>query len=417
MSDPHHALAISNGKNGSTWDAESARQAICTVTKEACLKTFGEKLEAILLTGSMGRREASFDFKEGRCKCLGDAEFMVVFKQKSELPSSLQVQQVRESIESKLVLSAIHCAVDLSPINRDYLQKLPPHVFSYELKHGSTIVWGNTEILDVIPNFSVTDLSKEDAWRLLCNRLLELFECADELTSGNEIISEQLEYKVAKLYLDMATSLLVFEGSYAPSYQLRREQLQQLAGQSPKQVLLGQDLSVFGLRVSECTDKKLGVSGSSTKHNFPFCAEAIRQARGLWRSELVILTGKTDSLSDAQLLDTWAKSQPFQQKIRGWLYIARAQGWHRSIRQWPKWLKMLWKGSPRYWIYSASCSLLFSLAEPASDQTVANFSASKSRTELPVLRSTAASGTPSSWQEFAKDVLWNYKTFLVGTRV
>jgi glutathione peroxidase-family protein len=73
---------------------------------------------------------------------------------------------------------------------------------------------------------------------------------------------------------------------------------------------------------------------------------------------------------------------------------------------------MSWKGSPRYWIYSASCSLLFELAE--NDASPKQTKQPRVLAGLPVSQNAARG--PQGWQEFAKDILWNYKKFLVGTR-
>jgi hypothetical protein len=275
---------------------------------------------------------------------------MVVFRI-GPLPSSSDLEQLRQGIETELASRGIACSVDLSAIRRGYLESLPAQVFSYELKYGSEVLWGNTKIVDAIPDFSPSELSKEDAWRLLCNRLLELFECAEDLATNPEPSSDPLDYKVTKLYLDMATSLLIFQDSYAPSYQEREKQLLGMANAAAQVTMPGCDVRELAKQVSACTERKLG-NDSSRSEKLPLnYKEAIRQARGLWRAELARLTGKAVTLSDDQLLLAWAKSRPFGEKVRGWMYVVRAQGWHRSIGQWPRWLKMSWKGSPRYWIY------------------------------------------------------------------
>jgi hypothetical protein len=399
-------------------DTASLCGIICECVQRACVTEFGDRLRAIVLTGSMARSEASFAHEEDYWVVSGDAEFLVVFEKGLALPSAAALQTIRQRIEGNLRQHKIRCIVDLSAVRLRYFRHLPPHIFSYELKHCGRVIWGDARILQLIPDFSVDELSLEDAWRLLCNRMIELLECAPELSSGGNPPSAKLHYRTLKLYLDMATSLLIFLRAYAPTFQERREILCRLADHGARPEEYPFELKSFSDRVAQCTDQKL------MPHLDTNCCldlswrTAIHAAHLLWRWELARLTGVKKALSDRELFDKWRRRQPLGERVRGWLYVLRALGWHRSYSYWHHWVRFSWKASPRCWIYLVASNLLFQMAKdehPSSkpQQSVDWVSLGKL---LPVRNTTTRSLDPCSWEGLASDVVWNYREFLVGTR-
>jgi hypothetical protein len=379
---------------------------------------FGEQLNAVVLTGSMARGEATFVHENDSWVVPGDAEFMVVLENALTMPSAAALRMARQRIEGDLRRRGIRCTVDLSAVRPSYFRHLPPHIFSYELKHCGRVVWGNDRILQMIPEFSVDDLSLEDAWRLLCNRMLELLECAPELSSGGNPPSAKLHYRILKLYLDMATSLLVFSRAYAPTFQERTEILDQLANKVVRPEEYPFELRSFSDRVAQCTDQKLFPQLERERSVDLSWRTAIQTAHSLWRWELARLTGVKSPLSDRELLYKRMSMRPIGERVRGWLYVLRALGWHRSYACWPHWIRLLGNASPRYWIYLVASILLF---RAAVDDHVSN---KQQQSEdwvslgsfLPVRKITSEGSDRSSWEGLASDVVWNYREFLVGTR-
>src|SRR5206468_12625217 len=119
--------------------------------------------------------------------------------------------------------------IDFGLVAPDYCLKLPPHIFSFELKACGKQVFGQADVLSQIPEFSVAQILREDAWRLLCNRLMELLEYSEDLVVPDTKQTARLRYKLAKLSLDMATSFLIFKGHSAPTYAERCASLLALA--------------------------------------------------------------------------------------------------------------------------------------------------------------------------------------------
>jgi hypothetical protein len=160
-----------------------------------------------------------------------------------------------------------------------------------------------------------------------------------------------------KLYLDMATSLLILAERYVPGYAARADALCELAADRP---LLVRDIDLADLaaQVARCTAWKLR-PGPCPCDAAPrdFAIKALRLASCLWHCELRQLTGCGEQTKDSELMARWMESQPLGDRLRGWLYVARACGWLRAVHRWPRWARLAVHGSPRYRIYAVAGEL------------------------------------------------------------
>jgi hypothetical protein len=413
---------------GAPGRSEVLKSAICNETVRLCLEQSSRGLRALVLTGSLARNEATVDGDEGRWIYWGNAEFLLVFDSPGSLPPAARLADLQTRIEEALVRSGIECRIGLSAVGPTYLRTLQPHLFAYEMRACGQVLWGDPHILSLIPAFSPRDLPLEDAWCLLCNRMVEHLEVMAELADGTVPTSSRVHYRTVKLYLDMATSFLVFAGAYAPTYRERAENLDVLARSG---ILPAADgpfpLKKFSERVTACTQVKLlgpdrgGLSGliETRGDGMKLWEEAVSYARALWRWELTSLTGDRDGLADWALLRKWMRFQPIPHRLRGWFYVLRRQGWHRSWGEWPRWACHGWTASPRYWIYAAAGELLFRMPEVVGEEN------RKVRWDrnweglhrlLPVRRGRTPEMGLTGWRELAADIVWNHHQFGEGTR-
>ena len=393
------------------------RKLICDSSLRECTEAFGDQLKAVISTGSLARNEASILRHENSFVVRGDAEFLVVFKKNAALPATAALREIRLRIERNLLQQNIQCKIDLSAVHPGYFPRLPAHIFSYELKHCGRVIAGDERILETIPDYSPKDLSREDAWRLLCNRLVEMLECAAELSREEKKPSIALRYKIVKLYLDMGASFLVFEKAFVPTYRDRCQALLRLAAKKPANPAFPFDLAGFAEFVAECTEQKLSPGASDELSTELSWQAAIQSARALWRWELIQLVGASEELTDSELFDRWIGRQPFHKRVRGWLYILRACGWRQSPVVLLRWLKLR-KASPRHWIYFIAGTLLFqSSTEPnASERRAPDANLAMLASYLPI-RSAAAMNEPQlAGLNLARDAHWNYQQFVAGTR-
>jgi len=424
-------------------------------------------LRAIVLTGSLARDEATFVREGERWKLLGDAEFLLVFDQDAVLPSSSIIDRLEREIERHLRQQGLCGHVELSPVHTRYLRTMPSEIFAYELRTCGQVVWGERQILSLIPAFSPSGIPLEDGWRMLCNRVVECIEVIDLVVEKPVDPAPDGRYRMIKLYLDMATSFLLFQGVYAPTYRERAERLSTLVAEhemrtpdyshcresstprTPDRSHFRESgnpaeahrncpfpLEDFARRVAYCTQFKLqagdGVNaqppegpngvrpaGEEALPGIFSCTELVTYARKLWRWELEQLTGEQDKLSDHELMRRWMRLQPIGKRLRGWASALRRCGWHRSWRQWPHWIRLGWRASPRYWVYAAASEFFLRLPvilkgdgpAPEADSQLRSI-----RSWLPVAGDSFGTGGDLGWREVAADIAWNYRAFLKTTR-
>lgn len=399
-------------------EAAGLRATVGSETARLCAERYAGQLRAVVLTGSLARDEGTWRTDGGRSRALGDAEFLLVFGDRAPLPEAADVETLAERIDSHLAARGIVCPITLSPVGATYLRRLPPAIFAYELRTSGQVVWGDATVLSLIPAFAASDIPLEDAWRLLCNRLVEQLEAAPEMSERSTDLAEPALYRTVKLHLDMATSLLVFLGSYEPSYRQRAERLRELAGRQDQTGRYPFRLEPFARIVTACTEWKLAEGDAPAPEGVSW-EGVIERSHRLWRWEVARLSGASPELPDHALLETWLRRQPAADRARGWLHVLRKCGWQRSWRLWPRWAHLARRGSPRYLVYSAACRLLFELprleggaSEGADETTVWQ----ELWGDLPVIRPWANQRRALPWQEAASEITWSYREFLVGTR-
>jgi hypothetical protein len=390
---------------------------ICEETVGRCAQAYGDDLQAVVLTGSLARNEATLVEVSSSCHVLGDADFLLLFRERAPLPTNSAVETISRSVERALDERGVDCHVTLSAVHPAYLRKLGREIYAYELRVSGQVLWGDPTLLSLVPTFAASEISREDAWRLLCNRMIEQIEAVDGLVDTPRAPSSRIAYPTVKLYLDMATSYLVFAGAYEPTYRRRAERLKALAGAARSGDDAPFPLRDFADRVLACTEAKLLGPGQADRSILApgtlLCKDTVEYARRLWRWELIRLTGFEAQLSDLALLEVWARLQPLHARLRGWLYVLRHQGWYRSWRNWPRWAA-LWRASPRYHAYAAASELLFRLprlmaASEGRQEPIVDWHALHGR--LPLVHDRRP-----GWRPLAADIVWNYHTFLEGTR-
>ncbi len=208
----------------------------------------------------------------------------------------------------------------------------------------------------------------------------------------------------------MATSLLVFLGAYEPTYGQRAQRLQQLAERTGEQAAVPFGLKGFSERVSECTRWKIAGGEADCSSGAEISREALAYACQLWRWELAQLTSATPEATPEDLFAAVAALQSAPQKLRGWLYVARRVGWLHGVRSWPRWFAMASRCSPRYYIYEAAWRLAASIACSPGVPELHQIWAL-----LPVAGENNKNDGDAR-QQLAREVAWNYRTFLTETR-
>jgi hypothetical protein len=370
----------------------------------ACRDTFGPTLRAVVLTGSLARNEASYTLREGRAVLQSDVEAMVVLQDGAALPSRHSSEALCQLAQSYLADRGVSVEVSFSVVHSTYLLELPPHIYSYELRACGVVLYGEPRILGLIPDYAAADLSREDAWRLLSNRLIEQM-----VASQGKEAATATRYRSVKLCLDLASSLLVFFGRFEAGYRPRLHCMEELALTAEAQQLpIAMD--EFMPLVRLCTSVKLSPEVEvDLGEGFP--SRMTRWAWQVWLWQLHRMTGCGDTVDAEQMVRNFGRSQGKKKLLRGWLYAVRRTGWLGSACYWPKWLLLFIAGlTPRHAIYLAAyrwhevCGGQALVDLPRSFESVCDL--------LPVKGTVqAASGSAMSAR-----LVWNYKEFTVETR-
>ncbi len=395
-----------------------AKQVICGEACRVLAGRYATSLRAIVLTGSLARDEATFVQAAPGVKLLGDADFFVVFRDGCPLPpASVTLALVKEA-EAKVAAAGVEASISFAMVYGGYFERLPRHISAYELRSNGLVIWGEQEILSLIPDFGAAAVSREDAWRLLANRLIELFELLAGKQHESEAYEEMLQYRAAKLFLDMATSYLIFAGDYRATYRGREEALRLAASSQSTTPAPPFSLADFACRVSECTRFKM--SGEPMAYSAKELTDsALCHSRLLWVWELLHLSRRTDVPDPAGLMAAWMAQQSVRAKVLGLASLARRTGWRERMRHGIRWLRLSRSASPRYWVYHVVAELLFGISEPS--QNGANETAPPARDWkraarlLPVIDLNARGEGPATWRGLARAVASNYHRFLEST--
>jgi hypothetical protein len=372
----------------------------------------------MILTGSLARNEATFIRNGNDLKLLGDADCFIVFRENASLPADSEIATLQRKIEAGLAKEGLAAKVGLSCITPRFLESLPPLISTYELRNRGEVLWGERYALSLVPDFSTREITCEDAWRMICNRMIEHLAFIGELNATTLELSPELHYATIKLFLDMATSYLVFVEHYAPSYRERSQNLSALADKSSGEVPF--PLKKFAARVAECTSWKLSGEEADCDRRIELWHEAVGYMRRLWRWEIIHITNARRELTIGGLLSQLARQQTASERLRGWLSVAKRRGWLKSLRRWPRWMRLSLEGTPRYLVYRAAAEVAFRLPcliKHVGTPRRLDVDWRGIQAVLPERPSCLDSPEESLWRRLADDILWNYAEFLLGTQV
>lgn len=184
-------------------------------------------IEAIILTGSLARLEATLLVELPFLRLLGDVECLVIVKDKVQVGGARKrLSALAESASLEFAHEGFEAKCDLVPAHVNYLtDAIRPSIFAYDLKAHGKVVFGDPTILHKVKDFPVSAIPREDAVRLTMNRLVELFIMA----GGTAADPLATAYHFVKVMLDLAGSLQAFEGCYISSYADRASRFEEFA--------------------------------------------------------------------------------------------------------------------------------------------------------------------------------------------
>jgi hypothetical protein len=365
----------------------------------ACRETFGTHLRAVVLTGSLARNEESYIYHEGKAILQSDVEALVVLHDDAPLPSRQASRSLCQLAGEFLAARGVSVEVSLSVVHGAYLRHLPPHIYSYELRSCGVVLFGEPTILSLIPNYSAANLSREDAWRMLSNRLIEQMSI--------EPSASHVRYRSIKLCLDVASSMLVFFGRFDAGYRARLHCMEEFA-LAPAAQQLPISLEEFMPLLRVATSAKLQ-SEISVDFGNSFEDRITGLAWQVWLWQLQQLSGN-DSGDPESMVRAFGRGEGKKKLLRGWLYVVRRTGWLGSVRYWPRWFSLFCAGlTPRHAIYLAA----HRWHQGCFDKPINDVP----RTLRSVSSLLPVNGSPkAACDGIVAQLVWNYKEFTLETR-
>jgi len=384
------------------------RAVICEELVACSTNALGDSLRALVLTGSLARREETVVSRTKGTMLRSDVECLAVLHDGHPRPPAALVRQLCRSLAARLAARGVLCRVGLSVVRADYLRRLPPHIFSYELRACGEVLCGEQRILELIPPISAAQIDREDAWRTLSNRMIEQLEPLAD-TSGKA--QEDLHYRTLKLCLDLGTSVLVFTNLYEAGYAARARRFAELAKMAVK-AGLPFAAGNFARQLRECTAAKLNQRPSDARRVKTFAREigGFAQRAWLWELREMLNVAEDDA---ALLVREFARQQGLWRRLRGWAYCLRRRGWVFSLPSWPRWLRLATRYSPRYAIYLAAFRLHGLWLRDGGDGASGADELRQIAALLPLQRIRSSS---LSVPKLAAEISRNYHKFLAETR-
>ena len=183
---------------------------------------------SIILFGGFGRGEGTYEVVNNEVVPLNDYDFYVVTKKK--IPEE-KIEEVGkkcsdslgkgggEFVEeyNKIYDKEKYFHVDLRWLDYNKLGKLKRINRTYELKHGSTVIYGE----DVRKKINEIKVPVSEAFRYLTNPVGHLLLCMDERRLKGRFMKDEkfyLLHHAIKTYLALASSLIISEGKFEPNY-------------------------------------------------------------------------------------------------------------------------------------------------------------------------------------------------------
>lgn len=403
-----HATAVASAASR----VAEAKFRVGDIMRRWCCQTLGSKVKAVILTGSMARNEATWRETGGMVEFLSDAEFSVLLHDKEEPPSPYTARLICHGAEEELRNNGILCKLSFGAAHESYLDALGRTIYAFELLNCGEVLYGDPGILLARVRRDSTAIDWEDGWRLLANRTVELLEIAPILQEGPDVVlSEAEQYKLVKLGLDMATSILVFKSEFVAGYEPRLRKLEVLYDQG-KLSDLPFNAQSFVDRLRRCTEYKMTNSwnGTSPFQRAGSIREAAQWLAALWAWQLGRMHG-TAAAPAVALLRLHMREQTTRDRLRGWAYVVRARG-AQSLKHASHWFQLSRIASPRYCVYMAALELWTVLSSMECDPTQSTAVTGW----LPIfnpLPARDANSTPMS--QCIHGILSNYHEFLVGT--
>jgi len=180
--------------------------------------------KAIYLLGSAARGELSWlCHPSGKIEFFSDYELAVITQHRPAIKNRHALQQNIRSFERQLSFPNPLFHIDILIRERHRLSKLPPIIFTYEMKQNALLLHGEG-IRDEIPNVTLANLDFRNTHEILYKRLWAILLHLPKrfvLEQASKAERRVTGYILCRNALDLTTVFLPHEGVLLPTYRQR----------------------------------------------------------------------------------------------------------------------------------------------------------------------------------------------------
>ena len=314
-------------------------------------------LEAVILTGSAARGEASVLHTPTGFRLLGDLEFLVIARAPIDWPAlRRRMVEVSRRATRDLGDEGRLASIEYGPAGLVYLQQhIRPSIFAYDLQAHGQIVWGRPDILTEIRPFDAADIPREDALNLIMNRLIELAMVDTPACQAGFSTERDRPYQLAKVILDLPGSALAFAGHYISRYSERGHGFWALLKARPDLCQAFPDADHFRTVLEQAiacklepTQERLASLALSASVN-----QYTAWIQALWLWEARYLLGLYTANFDG-VLAAYISREPLAMRLKGWVKFLRHPLRPARALSWSRMTRLLCRASPQTLTYAAA---------------------------------------------------------------
>ena len=370
---------------------------------------------ALILTGSTARGEATWLPAAGGARWLSDLECLAVVPDKAALArEGAALDELARRIGEDLARQGTLVAVELTATPERFFRSLRPQLFGYELRVHGRQLFGDRDYLGEIPAFTWKDIPREDAWRLLSNRMVEWLEFQWRRTAMP--VDAQF-YVLVKQYLDLVTSLSLVAGEYSDRYETRGAALGRLAewiapcmpAGAAERLEQGARLALeFKLRpAGEAFGWLAGGGPGDVREGLAaaglswFYDGLFGLLAAVWEWELEAIAGVRPEKGRA-MRGALGRVYGWRRRARGWGKLMLRPDLRRGKSFWTRAARLFAAGAPRSLVYH--CARMLLEAEADRDEGLLR----QVKQSMPLLYD----GPSNTWEDLAQQCVRNWKSYL-----
>lgn len=184
------------------------------------LRKISSNIEAIILYGGYGRCEGSWIIgSDGKYRPYNDYDILLIVENKISIE---QIEFSRKDLAKQIGIRW----VDIEQKTISELKKSKPTIFNYDLKNASRVIFGDPDILMVVPDINAARLPLKEGETLFFTRLWTLLGALEEDSLNTGLKGDAscfFRNQMAKAVLAVVDIKLLKKGAYHSSYRQRVE--------------------------------------------------------------------------------------------------------------------------------------------------------------------------------------------------